>query len=336
MEQARNLKDAALGCLLGACVGDAAGATLEFMAHPPTNAEVQRALQMPGGGVWQVAPGQITDDCELGLSLARALAASPHFDLERIAQAYRDWILSNPFDIGTTTIRSLGSFQTAPWRALCEQEGCATGMTQAAAQLCMESKSNGSLMRAAALGVWGRNLSEADLAACARHDSCLSHPNPSCWQAVACYTLAIAHLMNHGGDRSGDRAGAFQRAQTWATTHANEEVRSWLADAKQGVNVAYTPLIGFVRIGFTHAFRHLLLGTNFVDAIAETLAGGGDTDTNACIVGGLIGAAAGARAIPDYMSEPVLNCNTALGQARPDFLHPRHLSAMVEAFVAIR
>ncbi|MEZ4677228.1 MAG: ADP-ribosylglycohydrolase family protein [Caldilineaceae bacterium] len=151
----------------------------------------------------------------------------------------------------------------------------------------------------------------------------LSHPNPSCWQAVAAYVIAIAHLLNH----SGDRLGAFAAAATWAAANANDEVQSWLADAAQDVAVPYEPQIGFVRIGFTHAFRHLRQGTGYVAALTETLAGGGDTDTNACIVGGLIGAAVGAAAIPTALRHAVLTCDTQRGQSRPTFLHPRQALA---------
>ena len=67
-------RDVGRGCLLGALVGDAAGATLEFLGRKPDAAEVDRALEMVGGGPWRTAPGQITDDGELALCLARALA----------------------------------------------------------------------------------------------------------------------------------------------------------------------------------------------------------------------------------------------------------------------
>ena len=73
--------NAAKGVLLGALVGDAAGATLEFLEHDPTPEEVSWAMNMPGGGDLQVAPGQITDDGELTLCLAQALADSKIFDL---------------------------------------------------------------------------------------------------------------------------------------------------------------------------------------------------------------------------------------------------------------
>lgn len=325
MKPPRNQTDAALGAILGALVGDAAGAPLEFMNPAPTTADAERALTMPGGGVWGVAPGQITDDGELTMCLLRALAAAPHFDLETIAQEYATWVRSEPYDIGNTTSSGLGCFTQARWRTICEEEGYSVGMTQAAAALCMGSKSNGSLMRATPLGVWGHHCAAEELADYARQDSCLSHPNPSCWQAVAAYGIAIAHLLNHPGDRQ----GAFGAAKTWAAAHADGEVQGWLADAAQGVSVPYEPMIGFVRIGFTHAFRHLRLDSGYIEAITETLAGGGDTDTNACIVGGLIGAAVGAEAIPVPLRKAVLTCDTGKGQPRPAFLHPQQVPALV-------
>ena len=120
----------------------------------------------------------------------------------------------------------------------------------------------------------------------------------------------------------------------WATHHADAEVQGWLADAAQGLDVPYEPQIGFVRIGFTHAFRHLQQGTGYVAAVTETLAGGGDTDTNACIVGGLIGAAVGADAIPLALRQAVLTCDTAQGQPRPAFLHPQQVPGLVDSLCA--
>ena len=81
--------------------------------------------------------------------------------------------------------------------------------------------------------------------------------------------------------------------------------------------------IGFIKIAFTHAFRHLRLGSNYQDAIAETLAGGGDTDTNACIVGGLVGAAIGVDDIPKSMHTAILNCDIILGK------HPRQVDELI-------
>ena len=109
-----------------------------------------------------------------------------------------------------------------------------------------------------------------------------------------------------------------------------KEVSSWLNDAECDRDVPYSPKIGFIKIAFTHAFRHLLLGSDYESAIAETLGGGGDTDTNACIVGGLIGAAVGVDNIPQKMRDAVLNCDTSLGKhPRPSFLHPRQIKELI-------
>lgn len=330
-------RDAALGAILGACIGDAAGAVLEFTSGDLTAKSVDHALTLPGGGCWRVAPGQITDDGELTLCLARALAGGG-FDLERIALSYAKWIDSPPFDIGTTTRNGLGCTHESQWAAVCRKDGYASAMTRAAAERNMTSKANGSLMRAAPLGVWGASpdcsadgeLDVRRLAECAIADSRLSHPNPSAADAVACYAIAIATLVRTPGDRE----AAFAAAEGWAEESAVEEVRRWLADARRGKDVAYVPQIGFVCIGFTHAFRHLAAGSDYVTAIRETIAGGGDTDTNACIVGGLIGAACGAESIPEAMREKVLGCTTTDGRRRPEWLHAAQIPDLVDRILA--
>ena len=235
--------------------------------------------------------------------------------------------------MGFTTSYSLGSFRDTD----VSQSGYAAVMKQSASKMCMGSKANGSLMRISPLGIWGSNLEPTEIANFAIQDTSLSHPNNSCSYAVACYCIAIATLIQQPGkrelafksvrgwlDSQADLAGDSDRYHCWA------EVSSWLYDAADNVDVPYFPKIGFVKIAFTHAFRHLLLGSDYKTAITETLLGGGDTDTNACIVGGLIGAAVGIDAIPQEMRDRVLNCDTTKGEhPRPDFLHPKQLDKLI-------
>jgi ADP-ribosyl-[dinitrogen reductase] hydrolase len=49
--------------------------------------------------------------------------------------------------------------------------------------------------------------------------------------------------------------------------------------------------IGFLKIAFVWAFYYLKNETTYSEALKEILLQGGDTDTNAAIVGGLLGAA---------------------------------------------
>ena len=48
---------------------------------------------------------------------------------------------------------------------------------------------------------------------------------------------------------------------------------TWLEDAEAGRLPPCTPLDGFVRIAFTHAFGHLLRGSSWEAAVREVLAG---------------------------------------------------------------
>lgn len=323
--------DAALGAVLGALVGDAAGAVLEFFGRPLTAGDVEHALTMPGGGTWAVAPGQITDDGELTMSLLNALAESPTLPRVTAAAHYDRWARSDPFDIGATTSRSLGCLRDPAWAARAREAGVDVAMTEAARERCMPSKANGSLMRATPLGVWGASRDDAALVRAAQDDARLSHPNPACVDACAAYVLAIASLVR----APGDAMRALDAARSWTQNNACEEVQGWMRDADAGTLVPYTPQDGFVRIAFTHAFRHLALGTSYVEALRETLAGGGDTDTNACIVGGLVGARWGASAIPVAMRQAVLACDTRRGKnPRPDSLHPRAAPVHMKTLMA--
>ena len=48
----------ALGCVFGAFIGDAAGATLEFIEHSKIDDKsVEKAMMLKGGGVFSVGPG---------------------------------------------------------------------------------------------------------------------------------------------------------------------------------------------------------------------------------------------------------------------------------------
>ena len=64
------------GCVIGAFVGDAAGAVLEFMDHRVKPEDVVEALKFPGGGVWRVGPGQITDDSEMAMCILHGIGGS--------------------------------------------------------------------------------------------------------------------------------------------------------------------------------------------------------------------------------------------------------------------
>lgn len=307
------------GAIWGALLGDAAGAYLEFMSRKPSAAEVDRALNMPGGGCWHTAPGQITDDGEMTIALARALADQGGFDIEAIARSYRRWYLSDPFDVGNATGNALGrgSFADTNLHLLCMEN---------ARRNNMGSKANGCLMRATPLGVWGINAELGDVIAAAKADCQLTHPNETCQIATAAYVIAIRHLLLHPEDR----LGAFGAATEVALDHENDEVSGFLRNARSGILPPCHPQAGYLGIGFTHAFHHLLQGSGYMEALRAVLSGGGDTDTNACIVGGLIGAATGFHELPSSMLRTVCTCDISEGRTRPAWLQTRNFVGIVE------
>lgn len=84
-------------------MGDAMGTYLEFSQQLINDSTVGLSMTMPGGGPHKVAPGQITDDGELTLSLMNGLIkGDKQLNLKEVVKQYGKWIQSKPFDIGGT------------------------------------------------------------------------------------------------------------------------------------------------------------------------------------------------------------------------------------------
>src|SRR5690349_17582820 len=108
-----NTLDRYKGALLGLAVGDAVGTTLEFTV-PGSFTPI---TDMVGGGPFDLAPGQWTDDTSMALCLAESLIEcqgyNPRDQIERYLRWYREGHLSSTgscFDIGNTTRSALSAF----------------------------------------------------------------------------------------------------------------------------------------------------------------------------------------------------------------------------------
>ncbi|MCJ1296923.1 hypothetical protein MMC34_008492 [Xylographa carneopallida] len=341
---------AAHGALLGAAVGDSCGSYLEFQPGSITPQIVDKALTMPGGGIWRIAAGQLTDDTELALCLAHGLVEAATFipnessslrhgglPASCIARWYSKWIASGPFDCGRTCSASMGeAIHHTPDDDSSDLP--ASTMTTCAARYSMDSKANGALMRLTPLPICYHRCTDEQLAELAAADARLSHPSPTCQLANALYTIAIASLIRQPHDRSAAMqrvTGHLQRlrAQPSGATEAVSEVEGWLAAAQaaargEAVLEDARQQAGFVKHAFTLAFCHLASGSGYEQAVRHVLLAGGDTDTNAAIVGGLVGAAVGAEAIPAHMTQAVLQCKPL--RDRPQWLYPSQIPDLVD------
>jgi ADP-ribosylglycohydrolase len=276
----------ATGCLLGQVIGDSLGSRVEGKPAAEIAERYPGGLRELGdGGVYHTMAGQPTDDSEMALTLARAIVRDRKFDAEKVLDAYRAWLTSRPVDVGMTTEQGLLGLIT-------------TG-----------SESNGSLMRCSPIGIWAAG-DPALAARTARDDSMLTHSNAMCLEACAAYGAALAVAV--GG---GSRDEMFEAATAFAKGPAHEAVK------RAAKGIAPTDFFthpGWALIGLQNAFwcLHTL---DFEEALVQTVARGGDTDTNAAIAGALLGAFHGREAIPERWIYPVLACRplAEAGALRP-------------------
>jgi ADP-ribosyl-[dinitrogen reductase] hydrolase len=101
------LYDRALASYLGLAVGDALGATVEFMQPREIAFKYGVHKNIIGGGWLKLKAGSVTDDTEMSLALGRALLASGGWNASAVADAFVEWLKSRPVDIGNTCRRGI-------------------------------------------------------------------------------------------------------------------------------------------------------------------------------------------------------------------------------------
>jgi ADP-ribosyl-[dinitrogen reductase] hydrolase len=102
-----SLLDRALGAYLGLAIGDALGATVEFMTPREIMANYGTHRDIVGGGWLRLKPGQVTDDTMMSLALGDAIVKAKGWDLREVAEHYVGWLRSKPVDCGATCRRGI-------------------------------------------------------------------------------------------------------------------------------------------------------------------------------------------------------------------------------------
>jgi len=364
---------ARLGALLGMAVGDALGTTYEFerIEQPPYPAlATGPATDVVGGGPFALTPGQITDDTQMAICIARSLAAhrtTPDLDLLDLATRYVAWF-EHAFDVGNQTAAALRAIENG------------TPVAQAGLLVWRTSNrrpaGNGSLMRTTPIAVYYADAGPEAVIENALADSLITHADPRCALAAAVFDVAIAHAIvsrssTSGSSTSSSASGASistpergrvmvmaaREAMAIATnklrevfTAADEATRfddlaaleAAAADLQRDFDAAFAAepgvytdelgvhkTAGFVRVAFRLALWHCVHTTSWRDALIDVASRGGDADTNAAIVGALLGARDGVRAIPGTWVDRVLGATQPGPADWADAHHPRHLLALL-------
>ncbi len=277
----QRIEDRAAGAVLASACGDALGAGYEF--GPPLQKLVP--VRMRGGGGFDWAPGEWTDDTSMAVPILRVVARGVPLEgaaLDEIAAAWIDWSTEAP-DVGNQTrvVCDAAADRTAD--ALAES-------ARAFAAAHPHSAGNGSLMRTTPVAL--AHLDDLpNLVAAARRVSALTHADPLAGDACVLWSLAIRNAIMTGEPRIREGIGAVprDRREYWSSLIDEAEERQPSDFTKNG-------WAGAALQGAWSAVTH---GSGVQDVLERAVRGGNDTDTVAAIAGGVIGAMEGASGVPD-------------------------------------
>ncbi|XWV24721.1 mg661 protein [Tupanvirus deep ocean] len=299
-----NSKLRARTCILGAMIGDSLGSTLEFTSAKNAKKILTYYKNFDNGlvgkGPFNLVPGQITDDSELALAIMSVITDIGKYDQELVAKAYHNWYNSQPFDIGTTTRNAV-------------VQNNAKDMITAAQTLNSTSMSNGFLMRIFGLVALYHDKSYEDLLIALREDVRLTHGNDETIDVSIFYGMILWNAIQG--------KNAYELYE-WGKNHfIYSPLIVALYDAVEnnmdyfiykGNMIKYTDIdsaiCGFVGIALWLVLRCMKSHTNYKNAIIEVVGLGGDTDTNACIVGAVMGAFYPCT-VPKIWINNLMTCN---------------------------
>ncbi|HEY5921937.1 MAG TPA: ADP-ribosylglycohydrolase family protein [Kofleriaceae bacterium] len=352
-----------VGALLGMAVGDALGTTYEFQGieQPdyPTLA-TGPATDLVGRGPFDLKAGQVTDDTQMAVCLARSLADKRGIDMVDLATRYVAWF-QHAFDVGNQTAGAL--------RAIEQGESVGTAARRVWHGSGRRAAGNGSLMRTVPIGVFYARTSVEKLVEASVSDSIITHADPRCVIACAAFNAAIARgvVMTGPGTRMASGSGASLPVNDGvAVTQAQFEagrvaipiaaaklrelyddnrddlalIDAAVEDLERDLEVCASDnprvyrvdldlrkMAGFVRVAFRLAFWHLMHTPSWRAAVVDVASRGGDADTNAAIVGALLGARDGVAAIPREWIDRVLGVKQPGPDDWAESIHPKHLLA---------
>ncbi len=286
------------GSLLSSAYGDSAGARLEFQKNISIG-DVDDAINLNGGGIFNVAPGQVTDDSELSIQLFKALIDYTKNNNKKlnvddfISKRYIDWFKSSPFDIGSTT---RNAFQSATNKS---------EMIRNAYIYNQSSLSNGALMRCIPIAAYAfkNELTEDEIFDLVCKDVKLTHSQQTVANLVFLYIMILIYLYNEL-----DWDNIKVKLNELCKILGDERINDIFENYHKYEQVNVYRQMGWDQHAFSLVLYTLENNFEFIDAIKFVLGKGGDTDTNAAIVGGVMGAKFGYKAIPlDYLVK-LLKC----------------------------
>lgn len=256
----------ARGAFIGLAVGDALGAPVEFMTRGEIKDKYGVLKEMVGGGWLRLKPGQVTDDTETSLCLARAIVKTGGWNLQGSADNLAGWLKSKPIDVGDTCRRGIRNYMLH-------------GITET--PLNEWDGGNGAAMRTLPVSLCTLG-DDARLETCTIEQAHLTHNHPYS-DAASIYLGRLLHLALTGR--------SMQRLRR-ETEQLIAQHPSFGFDPYKGLATGY--VVDTMQTVFHCFFR----SRSFEGCVVETVNQGGDADTTGAIAGALAGAYYGEEGIP--------------------------------------
>jgi ADP-ribosyl-[dinitrogen reductase] hydrolase len=291
------------GMYAGAFTGDALGVPHEFKSSKAVySGWMQFQGEVPSR--WHEAKimqvGQVSDDSEMSLALSRSLLRVGHYDADALAQAYMAWAGSGPVGMGKNTRAIFGGVKTL--------KGYRNRVAKVFAPGQEIPRSNGALMRSWSLALIPDNTP-------VKLDCDLSNPDPVVQDCSFVYVTAVRSAL-----------WGFPPVVIWE--HIRKTVQTYdvlavMEQAKNGLDRDVKPMKGWCLHALYCALYSLFHHTGYQQSQDWIILKGGDTDTNACIAGALLGALYGYERLMEdertaYNFRAVLSC----ASGRPAEYHP--------------
>lgn len=258
-----------IAAYLGLAIGDALGATVEFLTPNEIRHQHGEHRDITGGGWLRLKAGKVTDDTTMSLALGEAILAHGHVEAKSAADAFDAWMRAKPVDIGNTVRRNLITYRK-------------TG--NPAAPPSEHDAGNGAAMRLLPVALACYGLPEEVARAASRAQAHVTHHNEL--SDAACETLVfmVQDFM------AGRDAVEVQRER------ADDLVRRHPVFAWNKKPIANPS--GYVVDTMQAVFQAFFGTSSFEECLIDVVNRGGDADTTGAIAGMLAGARYGRETIP--------------------------------------
>jgi ADP-ribosyl-[dinitrogen reductase] hydrolase len=260
------LENRARAAFLGFAIGDALGATVEFMTEGEIAAAYGVHKNIIGGGWLKLRSGAVTDDTQMSIAVARSLVAMQGFDAHDIARGFADWLGTGPLDVGNTCRRGIRRYMTHGTVEGPRSEGDA---------------GNGAVMRVTPIALATLNTPER-AQGWAVTQGRITHHHELSDGACLWFTRLIQQAL-----LAPDKTGLRATADEWIAQQP-----AFRFEAYAGPSSAY--VVDTIRTVLWAFFAT----TSFEDCLTRVVNRGGDADTTGALVGALAGALYGLDAIP--------------------------------------